>query len=152
VGCWPVHAERKYNGTHHVCRMGDDAQQGRSPVWFMPPPGLQISMVKLGGRVGRSACKMKVCSGKDSRLQKVGFGGAEDVKVQSKRHKAEFQDVNVYNCQPLTFGDMTSDQKSLYLSLLTSTGVFEEYTSPDARVSQRDQKMSFWARSPTPTI
>jgi len=149
VGCWPVHAERKYNGTHHVCRMGEEAQQGGSPVWFMPPPGLQLSMVMLGGKKGRSACKMKVCSGEDTRLQRVGFGGAEN--QPTRQRSAGFQDVNVYNCQPLTFGDMTSDQKTLYLSLLTSTGVFEEYPSPDARGSEV-QKTSFWARTPTPTI
>merc|ERR1712129_415878 len=116
VGCWPTKPVLRKKDGSFVCRMPEEAQAGGSPVWFLPPPGLHVERLEKVRR-----CQLRVCSAEDLQSQKVGFGtsAADSLSADSK--------ANIYNCQPLTFKDMSAEQQQNFVVLLKDSGVSSEY-------------------------
>lgn len=114
LGCWPQAPENtRVEGTPKACRLPAKAKEGRSPVWFLPPPGLRM-------KHSRGQCVLDVCKTEDYLAQRVGLGRSEnDVRYDGS--------PNVYNCQPLSFEEMTRQQKSALLVRLNETGIADEY-------------------------
>jgi len=117
LGCWPQAPEHaSVEGTPNACRLPAKAKEGGSPVWFLPPPGLRMHHSK-------GKCILNVCKVEDYLAQRVGFGRSEnDWRYDGK--------PNVYNCQPLSFEELTQQQKSAMLVRLKETGVADEYDIP----------------------
>jgi len=109
AGCWPARPRKMVR----KCRVPDSAQSGGSPVWFLPPPGLRMQH-----RGWLRGCRLTKCVGQLDRedgplVQQVGFGGKD------KR--------DIFNCQPLTFENMSVDQRRALLEALTDSGIPSEY-------------------------
>lgn len=114
VGCWPQKPQKVKAATvskGKACRAASSAKAGGSPVWFMPPPGMtyQFSWWR---------CKRSPCSAEDLLTQKVGFGYAA---------KQNAENVGVYNCQPLNYDVMSTQQQQDFVAALKSTGMDKEY-------------------------
>lgn len=90
---------------------------------MMPPPGLKYSKGLLG-------CKIDACTIDEIRLQKIGFGN--QVGFNSPNGQVE-----VYNCQPLSWEEMTLEQRQGYMSILANTGVGKEYDLSSANDEAR---------------
>lgn len=103
VGCWPAEPKR-VNG---ACRLPDATKEGGSTVWFMPPPGFYLE--HRTWRVQK--CALSACSREDLIAERV-----------------EFTEREVYNCQFLTYNEMTTDQQSSYIQRLNQT-LPSEYSS-----------------------
>lgn len=113
LGCWPQEPEDvRANQSRRACRLPKKAQEGGSPVWFLPPP-----MLRLKHSWGK--CVIDACKPEHVRKQLVGFGESAKKKYPGK--------PNVYNCQPLTYEEMTENQKTSFLAALLASGVFKEY-------------------------
>lgn len=114
LGCWPQAPEKvSVEGTPNACRLPSKAEEGGSPVWFLPPPMLRIKHSK-------GQCTLDTCKVEDYINQTVGFGRSEnDVRYEGK--------PNVYNCQALAFEDMTNGQRLLLLQRLQDSGISKEY-------------------------
>lgn len=96
LGCWPAEPKRERG----ACRIPDATKAGGSAVWFMPPPGFFLKH-----RTWRvSKCSLTPCEKADIVVERV-----------------EFTKREVYNCQFLSYGDMTTDQQSKYLETLRLT-------------------------------
>jgi len=119
LDCWPEHPRRRASGVSSTkaCRLPATTESGGSPVWFLPPPMLQLKRVWHG-------CVLTACTLADKVEEKVGFG--PPATSQRPRDIAS----NVYNCQPLQFKDMVGSQKSSFLEALKKTGVEQEYELP----------------------
>lgn len=117
VGCWPQRPEeRSVEGSTRACRMPAKAEHGGSPLWFLPPP-----MLRLKHSWGK--CVLDACDKDHIETQQVGLGAS--AKLDKYPGK-----VNVYNCQPLRFEEMTSEQKQKFVTALRETGIFNEYPEP----------------------
>lgn len=103
VGCWPAEPKR-VNG---ACRFPDATESGGSPVWFMPTNGFY-----LRHRTWRaSKCSLEFCKKEDLMTQRV-----------------EFTEREIYNCQFLSYADMSATQQSKYKEKLRLT-LPSEYSS-----------------------
>jgi len=115
AGCWPERPSRvSVAGTHKACRLPQEASQGGSLLWFLPPPGTHLHH-------HYGSCIVAPCKLDETRAQLVGLGGS------SKSWKYSGK-PNVYNCQPLNFEDMSYSQKGLMLDRLKASGIGEEYS------------------------
>jgi len=96
VGCWPKEPERRAG----ACRLPDDTRSAGIKTWFMPPPGFF-----LDHRAWRTRkCVLKSCARPDILAQRV-----------------EFTETEVYNCQFLSYDDMSVSQQTKYLETLRKT-------------------------------
>jgi len=140
LGCWPNYADQvaskdpvylelllhDLDGMHNRrpnCRMPEKAKKGGSPMWFMPPPGLAM-------KVQGGTCKLTSCSEEDLMQERIGFHAAVknyDVIPAVNPH--------VYNCQPLSFEDMTPSKQRLFVQIVRQTDRFKEYKSEYPQVS-----------------
>jgi hypothetical protein len=119
VGCWPQQPESvSVNGTWDACRMPQKAKEGRSPVWFLPPPGLRLKHSK-------GFCVLDNCKPRDRLAQTVGLGASSSSSYLGK--------PSVYNCQPLSFEYMTPDQRQNLIQGLQKSGTEDEYDLTAAR-------------------
>merc|ERR1719277_50950 len=110
VGCWPQKPEERNVanfGSTRACRMPAKAEQGGSKLWFLPPP-----MLRLKHEWGE--CVLEACDKDHLEAQQVGL-------VASAKLKKYPGKANVYNCQPLSFEDMTMDQKQKFIEALRAT-------------------------------
>jgi len=109
AACWavPPTKTKRREGGPRSCRVSEKAEEGGSPVWFLPP-----QLMKVEKRF--QMCSLKPCSKDEIASQKVGFGGKEN--------------QNIYNCQPLIWEDMEEIQQTKLMEVLRSTGVHEEYS------------------------
>merc|ERR1712014_134837 len=97
--------------------MPEKTEEGGSPLWFLPPPMLKMSHSK-------AKCILKACKPTELWEQKVGFG-------KNERSENKYPGIpNVYNCQPLTFDEMTRGQRKEMVKRLEATGVSSEYELP----------------------
>jgi len=120
AGCWPLKPTRKTTQkSKSACRYPNAPSTGSSEFWYMPPPMLKYSrkLVK---------CRLMACSQDDIDNQKVGFG-------RDSRTFGRLADPNVYNCQPLTFEQMTVTQQEAFTQNLFCTGVLDEYPLKEGR-------------------
>jgi hypothetical protein len=119
VGCWPQEPDRvSVDGTRDACRMPPKAEEGGSPVWFLPPPGLRIKHSK-------TFCVLDKCKKEHWREQKVGIGLSPNDWREGK--------PDVYNCQPLSFQVMDRNQREEFIRKLEDSGIEAEYNLTDAR-------------------
>jgi len=108
VGCWPGEPIEMEGGN---CRVPPVDQSGGSPFWFLPPPMVMLTHEPVS-LAGLSGCTIRACNTANSRAQTVGFGADRQ---------------NVYNCQPLTYSEMTDGQQRAFSQAVGCTGVYEEY-------------------------
>jgi len=106
LGCWPQKPEQHMNLAREHCRLPAKAEEGGSPVWFMPPPMMRLKRSKVFW------CEMDVCDMEDMWAQQIGIG--EDGR-------------DVFNCQPLSWEGMSAAQRREFLVRLRASGVAEEY-------------------------
>lgn len=115
TGCWPVDpVSTRTSEAPQACRYPEEARNGGSAVWFLPPPMFQLRHNGWG-------CNLETCSAQDSREQKLGLHRDEGAGDKL------FGKPNVYNCQMLKFEDMSADQKWKFLTALEASGVSREY-------------------------
>lgn len=119
VGCWPQQPESvSLNGTWNACRMPVKANEGRSPVWFLPPPGLRFKHSK-------GFCVLDNCKPIDRKAQTVGLVASSSSRYPGKPY--------LHNCQPLSFEYMTPDQRHNFIQRLQESGIEDEYNLTEAR-------------------
>eukprot|EP00930_Biecheleria_cincta_P100020 TRINITY_DN91623_c0_g1_i1.p1 TRINITY_DN91623_c0_g1~~TRINITY_DN91623_c0_g1_i1.p1 ORF type:complete len:541 (-),score=68.24 TRINITY_DN91623_c0_g1_i1:98-1720(-) len=112
IGCWPNSLKsNSWGSSGHRCRAQDKAKKGLSPMWFLPPPGL--IMKHSGGK-----CFHASCTAKDVLAQKIGFLSAR------KYYKGN---PHVYNCQRLSYEEMTAEEREEFVRRVRETDTEEEY-------------------------
>ena len=77
---------------------------------FLQGCGSKSKAMKFQG----GTCKLTSCSEEDLKIERIGFHAA--VKTQAEVPAAN---PHVYNCQPLSFEDMTPSQQQLFVDIVT---------------------------------
>lgn len=117
VGCWPVEpVVQRTTNSSRACRLPEAARNGGSPYWFLPPPLLMFSLEPFG-------CQLRACTETELESEMVGLS-------RPRNHRSSLGKPNVFNCQPLTFAEMTEEQQAAFAQSLACSGIFEEYDPP----------------------
>jgi len=95
LGCWPGGFVKIKNVG---CRFKSNTKHGGSPIWFLPPP-----LTKMR-KDWTHKCTLDKCTGEEAYQQKIGNNDFKNTPKGKGRY-------SLYNCQPLSYEDMTSAQK-----------------------------------------
>jgi hypothetical protein len=114
LGCWPQRPDQvRIAGTRKACRMPSKTAEGGSPLWFLPPPLMKMAHYK-------GKCILQGCEISEMWSQQIGAGPAE-------KHAGN---PNVYNCQPLTWEEMSLENRRTVIDRLKTNGIASEYNLP----------------------